>query len=232
MVCFIAPSRPTVPSDRPVWPSRPTVPFDRPVRPLEKKCQNIKSGIVPFSSESSLWLRCAQVYRSIIKFHQGTISNKGNIKSTARWFGIRRLFHSGQKNPRGPSERFWLPSNVLCDLQGSRWHIHISIGLWQRHTRNSTRMCVNKTHSTQYRYISNHYSWGMVIAYGKSKGENIFFWIRAAFCTLQSKITIISFILSSRPQDLDLSVTGYFFRSLISRTFYDAWKGYWLLPHH
>ena len=38
---------------------------------VEKKCRRIKSGLIPFSPYSSKWIRRAQVYRSILRFHIG-----------------------------------------------------------------------------------------------------------------------------------------------------------------
>ena len=40
-------------------------------RCAEKRCRRIKSGRIPFSPESSKWIRRAQVYRSILRFHAG-----------------------------------------------------------------------------------------------------------------------------------------------------------------
>jgi len=45
----------------------------------EKRCRRIKSGRIPFSPESSRWIRRGQVYRSILRFHAGKIQNKGNL---------------------------------------------------------------------------------------------------------------------------------------------------------
>jgi len=55
----------------------------------EKKCRKIKSGRIPFSPESAVWIRRCQVYRSIIRFHEGKIRNRGNLKRTAHRCGIR-----------------------------------------------------------------------------------------------------------------------------------------------
>ena len=54
----------------------------------EKKCRKIKSGRIPFSPESALWIRRCQVYRSILRYHEGKIRNRGNLKRTARRCGI------------------------------------------------------------------------------------------------------------------------------------------------
>ena len=59
----------------------------------EKKCRRIKSGRIPFSPEAALWIRRTQVYRSLIRYHDGLIRNWGNLKRTARRCGIDRCFH-------------------------------------------------------------------------------------------------------------------------------------------
>ena len=56
----------------------------------EKKCRRIKSGRIPFSPEASKWIRRAQVYRSLLRFHAGKIRNRGNLKRAARRCGISR----------------------------------------------------------------------------------------------------------------------------------------------
>ena len=58
------------------------------MKAAEKKCRRIKSGRIPFSPESSKWIRRAQVYRSILRFHAGKIRNRGNLKRAARRCGI------------------------------------------------------------------------------------------------------------------------------------------------
>ena len=55
----------------------------------EKKYRNIKSGRIPFSPKSSKWIKRAQTYRSILRFHAGKIRNKGNLKRSARRCGIK-----------------------------------------------------------------------------------------------------------------------------------------------
>jgi hypothetical protein len=58
----------------------------------EKKCRRIKSGRIPFYPEAALWIRRSQVYRSLIRYHDGLIRNHGNLKRTARRCGIERCF--------------------------------------------------------------------------------------------------------------------------------------------
>ena len=50
----------------------------------EKKCCRIKSGSIPFSPDSSKWIRRAQVYRSILRFHAKRIRNRSTLKKSAR----------------------------------------------------------------------------------------------------------------------------------------------------
>ena len=56
----------------------------------EKICQKIKSCKIPYSPESSLWLRRAQVYQSLLKYHKGKIRNVGNLKRAARGCNIKK----------------------------------------------------------------------------------------------------------------------------------------------
>jgi hypothetical protein len=50
----------------------------------KKVCRKIKCCQIPYSPEVSIWIRCAQVYYSLIKLHKGKIQNKGNLKQVAR----------------------------------------------------------------------------------------------------------------------------------------------------
>ena len=54
----------------------------------ERRCRRIKSGRIPFSPESSKWIRRAQVYRSVLRYHAGKIGNRANLKRAARRCGI------------------------------------------------------------------------------------------------------------------------------------------------
>ncbi len=49
----------------------------------EKKCRRLKSGWIPFSPEASLWIRQCQVYRSLLRWHDGKLQNYGNLCRTA-----------------------------------------------------------------------------------------------------------------------------------------------------
>ena len=46
----------------------------------EKKCRNIKSGKIPFSPESTLWIKRRQTYRTLMGYHAGNKVKKGNLK--------------------------------------------------------------------------------------------------------------------------------------------------------
>jgi hypothetical protein len=47
-------------------------------------CRKIKSGVIPFSPESVIWIERAQIYRSLLRYHEGKIRNIGNLKQRAR----------------------------------------------------------------------------------------------------------------------------------------------------
>ena len=61
----------------------------------EKKCRRINSSRIPFSPDSSKWIRKVQVYISILRFHAKKIRNKSNLKRGAGGAGfvIHSLFH-------------------------------------------------------------------------------------------------------------------------------------------
>jgi hypothetical protein len=42
----------------------------------KKKCRKIKSGRIPFSPEAALWIRCSQVFRTLLHYHVGRIKIK------------------------------------------------------------------------------------------------------------------------------------------------------------
>jgi hypothetical protein len=54
----------------------------------EKRCQKIKSRRIPFSPEAALWIRRTQVFRLLLRYHEGLIKNRGNLKQTAWRCGI------------------------------------------------------------------------------------------------------------------------------------------------
>ncbi len=50
---------------------------------VEKKCQKLKSGRIPFSPEASLWICQSQVFWLLLRWHAGKICNWGNLQCTA-----------------------------------------------------------------------------------------------------------------------------------------------------
>jgi hypothetical protein len=53
------------------------------MRHAEKICRKIKTCKIPFSPETSIWIRQAQAYYSLLRFHQGKIKNQWNLKRMA-----------------------------------------------------------------------------------------------------------------------------------------------------
>jgi hypothetical protein len=56
----------------------------------EKKCRKIKSGRIPFSPEASVWICRRQVYESLLRYKQGKIQNRSNLRRSALRCGIKR----------------------------------------------------------------------------------------------------------------------------------------------
>jgi hypothetical protein len=56
----------------------------------EKGCRKIKSGRIPFSPEASVWIRRKQVYESLLRYRDGKIRNRSNLRRTAQRCGIKR----------------------------------------------------------------------------------------------------------------------------------------------
>ena len=50
----------------------------------EKKCRKIKSGKIPFSPDSILWIKRRKTYRTLMGYHAGNKINKGNLEQAAR----------------------------------------------------------------------------------------------------------------------------------------------------
>lgn len=59
---------------------------------VEKLCRKIKCGQIPFSPKASLWIKRAQFYRSLLRFHNRKGKNKGNLKHAARRCKIKNPF--------------------------------------------------------------------------------------------------------------------------------------------
>jgi hypothetical protein len=58
----------------------------------EKKCCRLKSGQIPSSPEALLWICQCQVYRSLLRWHNGKLQNYGNLCRTARRCQINAPF--------------------------------------------------------------------------------------------------------------------------------------------
>jgi len=61
------------------------------MRHVEKLCRKIKCCRTPYSPEAAICIWRAQVYYSIIHWHEGKIQNKGNLKRAARRCNIHKL---------------------------------------------------------------------------------------------------------------------------------------------
>jgi hypothetical protein len=59
---------------------------------VEKKCQKLKSGHIPFSPKALLWIQQSQVYRLLLQWHAGKICNRGNLRQTSRQCRINAPF--------------------------------------------------------------------------------------------------------------------------------------------
>ncbi len=59
------------------------------MRHTEKLFRKIKCCRIPYSPEAAICIRRAQVYYSIIRWHEGKIQNKGNLKRAARRCNIQ-----------------------------------------------------------------------------------------------------------------------------------------------
>ena len=54
----------------------------------ERNCRQIRSRVIPFLPESSIWIERTQVYRSLLRHRKGRIRNVGNLKRKARKVNI------------------------------------------------------------------------------------------------------------------------------------------------
>jgi hypothetical protein len=61
------------------------------LRHAEKICRKIKCCRIPFLPEASIWIQRVQVYYLLLRFHQGKIKNRGNLKRAARRCNIPNL---------------------------------------------------------------------------------------------------------------------------------------------
>ena len=67
----------------------------------EKGCRKIKSGSIPFSPESEIWIRRLQVYTTLLARTKGRQVNRGNLIRSARRAGILAPFDLTEQEIRG-----------------------------------------------------------------------------------------------------------------------------------
>lgn len=101
----------------------------------ESKCRRIKSGRIPFSPESSVWIRRVQVYKSLLCYHAGKLRNKSNLKRAAQRCGIRhplhisiRALYEHLKKARSKCKYF-----EMHDKRHRREHLHNRLKKARRH---------------------------------------------------------------------------------------------------
>jgi hypothetical protein len=58
----------------------------------ESHCRRIKSGRIPFSSDSVIWLKRREAYNKLLKYHAGKNVNRGNLKRKCRKLRIGSPF--------------------------------------------------------------------------------------------------------------------------------------------
>jgi len=59
----------------------------------EKKCRRIKNGRIPFSPESSVWIRRRQAYEALLRRLRNKVRNWSNLRRFAQRCGIQKPFH-------------------------------------------------------------------------------------------------------------------------------------------
>jgi hypothetical protein len=67
----------------------------------EKGCRKIKSGTIPFSPESEVWIRRHRVYSTLLSMSAGKRVNRGNLIRSARRAGILAPFDLTETEIRG-----------------------------------------------------------------------------------------------------------------------------------
>jgi len=67
----------------------------------EKRCRRIKSGRIPFSSESVVWIERSEIYGTLLKYHDGKKINKGNLRRKCRKQRIVKPFRLSVDEVRG-----------------------------------------------------------------------------------------------------------------------------------
>lgn len=58
----------------------------------EEKCRCLKSGRIPFSRESAVWIERCQCYCSLLRWHARKIRSRRNLKRTSRRCNIANPF--------------------------------------------------------------------------------------------------------------------------------------------
>jgi hypothetical protein len=82
----------------------------------EKICRKIKCCLIPFSPEAVIWIQRVQVYHAILRFHQGKVKNRGNLKRAARRCNI--------PNPLSLSIQDIFPRLEVCKKQCAFYQEH------------------------------------------------------------------------------------------------------------
>jgi len=59
----------------------------------EKKCRKIKSGRIPYSPESAVWIKRKNVYKTLLRYRAGKKVNRRNLKRSCRRINIQSPFH-------------------------------------------------------------------------------------------------------------------------------------------
>lgn len=67
----------------------------------ESGCRKIKSGTIPFSPESEIWIRRLRVYATLLSSHSGSRVSRGNLIRSARRASILRPFDRTEPEIRG-----------------------------------------------------------------------------------------------------------------------------------
>lgn len=94
-------------------------------RHCEKKCRKIKSGRIPFSPEAAIWIRRRQVYESLLRYKQGLIRNRSNLRRTALRCGIKRplclKWHEIKDRLKVPKKNTSTSASRWLELKRTSW---------------------------------------------------------------------------------------------------------------
>ena len=71
----------------------------------ESKCQRIKSGIIMFSPDSSIWIQRAQVYCSLLRLRAKKIKNRRDFEKSCKemWHSTSDALDSTGNQRASPS---------------------------------------------------------------------------------------------------------------------------------